>query len=320
MTTQVSVLMPMRNAEAYVQEAIESVLACQDVPLELIVIDDGSTDGSRSIVEKLDDARIRLIDGPCRGISAAMNKGMNFASGAVVMRCDSDDIYPPGRIKLQVKWMENHPDVVAVCGAFQMIDKKNKIIASPFSNIGNDAIDITEEIKNGEIRTSLCTFAMRADIAKTINFRDFFETAEDIDYIFRLREKGSIFFLNNLWYKYRIHNDSITHSQKNIRREFFEKTARNFAGQRMQLGVDALESGSPPSPPSGDEDRPHSAKIHIQKLAVGDAWRLYEAGDDAAAIRSAFFSAINNPFGIFGWIALFKIGIFVAFPFFKNKK
>jgi glycosyltransferase involved in cell wall biosynthesis len=92
-----SVLMPMRNAAPYVKSAIESVLAHQSSPLELVVMDDGSTDDSAAIVRSIIDKRVRLYPGPQAGISACLNAAWAHCSGDVVMRCDADDLFTPAR-------------------------------------------------------------------------------------------------------------------------------------------------------------------------------------------------------------------------------
>src|SRR5205814_7748320 len=91
----ISVIIPMRNAERYVRAAVESVLAQKDVELEVIVVDDGSTDGSAEVVRGIGDARVRIIPGPQKGISASFNAGLAEARGELLARCDADDLYPP---------------------------------------------------------------------------------------------------------------------------------------------------------------------------------------------------------------------------------
>ena len=117
---QVSVIVPTRNARAYVADAVRSVLDQPGVELEVIVIDDGSTDGSADVVRALNDPRVRIIPGPRAGISAAMNAGIEAARGQYLARCDADDLYPRGRLTRQLAWLAANPDVEAsfLPGAF----------------------------------------------------------------------------------------------------------------------------------------------------------------------------------------------------------
>src|SRR4051812_4814918 len=96
----ISVLMPVYNAERYVAEAIESILAQSPGDFEFIIIDDGSKDGSLAILERYAarDPRIRLVSRPNTGIVKALNQGLEMASGELVARMDADDIALPGRL------------------------------------------------------------------------------------------------------------------------------------------------------------------------------------------------------------------------------
>jgi teichuronic acid biosynthesis glycosyltransferase TuaG len=98
----VSVIMPVHNGESYIDEAIESVLSQHGVALELIVIDDGSTDSTRSIVSAIDDPRIRLLSLDRGGVSRARNAGIAAARGEWIAFCDSDDVWLPGRLARQM--------------------------------------------------------------------------------------------------------------------------------------------------------------------------------------------------------------------------
>jgi len=89
----VSVIMPMRNARPFVADALRSVLAQGGAELEVIVVDDGSTDGSGDIVRAMSDPRLRMVQGPAKGIAAAFNTGLAAARGELLARCDADDYY-----------------------------------------------------------------------------------------------------------------------------------------------------------------------------------------------------------------------------------
>lgn len=297
----VSVIMPMRNAAPYVEEAISSVLQCHTIDIELLVIDDGSTDNSREIVAGIADSRIRLLKGRQKGISNCLNIGIIEARGDYIMRCDADDRYPAGRIESQISWLVDNPQAIAICGGFDMINKSGEIIAKPFISHSPNISNISEELLDSVCRTHLCTFCIRTGAVKAMHgFREFFETAEDIDFSLRLGEMGAVYFTPTTAYHYRIHGESITHTQVSAKRIFYEETAKTFARQRRTTGQDALQAGTPPKPPA-EAGTASSAREHILNLMIGSAWNYYEQGDFWLATKMAFKLQIANPLNFLAW-------------------
>jgi glycosyltransferase involved in cell wall biosynthesis len=111
---KISVLMPAYNAAAYIREAISSVLAQTFRDFELLVINDGSTDNTESIVQSFNDPRVVLINKDHEGIAAALNIGLKLAQSSYIARFDADDICQPQRLEKQFNFLEDHPDYVLV--------------------------------------------------------------------------------------------------------------------------------------------------------------------------------------------------------------
>lgn len=109
---KVTVLMPVYNAEAYLREAMDSILAQTFTNFEFLIIDDGSTDGSAGIVRSYADRRIRLVQNERNlRLAATLNRGLGLARGEYVARMDADDISLPERLARQVAFMDAHPTV-----------------------------------------------------------------------------------------------------------------------------------------------------------------------------------------------------------------
>ena len=107
--------MAVFNGERYLAEAIQSVLAQEFDDLELIVVDDGSTDESSAIVQGFVDPRIRLLSNPTNvGLSRSLNRGVSDARGELVARLDADDIAEPHRLARQVAFLDANPDIALV--------------------------------------------------------------------------------------------------------------------------------------------------------------------------------------------------------------
>jgi glycosyltransferase involved in cell wall biosynthesis len=107
---EVTVLMPVFNAEAFLEEAIDSILQQTFSDFEFIIIDDGSTDNSVAIVESYKDERIRFVRNECNlGISETLNRGIGLASTQLIARMDADDLSHPERLQKQYDFMIKHP-------------------------------------------------------------------------------------------------------------------------------------------------------------------------------------------------------------------
>lgn len=160
---------------------------------------------------------------------------------------------------------------------------------------------VNDTLLTGQLITSFCTWLTRTAVLKKIGgARCWFETAEDLDLQFRLAMQGKIYHAPNLAYLYRIHDQSITHTQGHLLRDFFESTARQFQLQRQQRGYDDLMAGIPPVPPGG-QGRADSAGQHIAKLLTGEAWRLHRNGQKMKAIAKALQLIKIEPFDHTHW-------------------
>jgi glycosyltransferase involved in cell wall biosynthesis len=294
----------MRNADPFIREALESVLGQEGVDLEVIVVDDGSTDRSVEIVREVNDNRVRIVTGPCLGISMSVNTGLKEVRGEIVVRCDADDLYPPGRLSWQLQWLADHPDFGAVCGRFSSIDEQGRPLAD--LNSGETAEEITEELQKGITRTHLCTYAVRTELLQKIGgCRQWFRTAEDIDLQLRLAEAGRVWYEPKTCYQYRLHGTSITHTDTNALRRFYEATARDFAAQRRTGKQDELEQGKPPPVVVlSQTGSVHNIAKHMQGMLLGQAWAEHSRGEKLMAIRLGWRACWESPRQFAVWKSL----------------
>jgi glycosyltransferase involved in cell wall biosynthesis len=123
----VSVVMPVRNMEKTVGLAIESILAQTYSNIELLIMDDGSTDQTLAVVRRFSDSRIRLFSDSNRlGIAARLNQGIDMAEGAYLARMDADDLSLPNRIESQVAFLVQQPTIDLVGTAVTLINNRGK--------------------------------------------------------------------------------------------------------------------------------------------------------------------------------------------------
>nr|WP_321465553.1 glycosyltransferase family A protein [uncultured Desulfobulbus sp.] len=307
MLPEVSIIIPMRNAEPYILQTLTSILQERKCPLEILVVDDQSTDRSAAVVSSVPDPRVRIIDGPGRGIAASFNAGLSHVRGKITMRCDADDLYSHEKIRSQVRWLHAHPDYGAVCGRFATLDEKGKLVRE----FGEDetSCDITEELCAGLTRTSFCTFAVRTEILQKLGgFRDFFVTAEDIDCQLRLGEQTRVWFDAAVCYYYRLHGTSTIHQQDDDHRQYFDEMARTFQQQRQFEGNDALQRGTPPPLPCPIRNTPpQTASAHIQGLLLGKAWQEHTDGQKFQAIKTGMAAMRYQPNNWSAWKSVFAL-------------
>lgn len=120
----VSVVIPCYNGAIYLDEAIESVLAQEYDPLELIVVDDGSTDESGAVASQYRE--VRLISMPHSGVGATLNVGVRHALGELLAFLDADDRWLPDKLALQVPVLEGDPDVDMVFGHMRQFRQSDR--------------------------------------------------------------------------------------------------------------------------------------------------------------------------------------------------
>ena len=131
----VSVLMPVYNGEAFLREAIESILNQSYQNFEFLIVNDGSSDQSEEIIKSYSDSRIKYICNPENlGLIATLNLGIELSQGAYIVRMDADDISLPQRIEKQVGWMEAHPDYGLMGSWFEDFNGKSTLRLVKYSS------------------------------------------------------------------------------------------------------------------------------------------------------------------------------------------
>ena len=127
--------MPVYNGEKHIESAIQSILTQSIAEIELIIIDDGSTDGSVKIINHIVDERVRLIENvENRGVAYSLNKGLAAVRGKYIARMDSDDIALPLRFEKQINYLEKHPGL-SMCGSWvRAFGEVNTVYKYPEAN------------------------------------------------------------------------------------------------------------------------------------------------------------------------------------------
>ncbi len=214
----VSVLLAVYNAERYVEEAVRSVLGQTFRDIEVVIVDDGSKDGSLAILQRLaaEDARIQLVSRPNKGLSITAAEMVSRARGALISLMDHDDVMLPDCIATEVAYLAAHPECVAVGALSDTIDGTGTVTKRK-----RDVEIMTRAVTERPARfdcfpplaptISNPSAMVRTDaMRKAGSYRANMPFAHDTDLWFRLSRLGEIHRLNRVLLKYRIHGTNTT--------------------------------------------------------------------------------------------------------------
>ena len=209
----VSAAIITHNRAHYLEDAITSVLDQTVDDLELIVVDDGSTDDTAAVVEPYLD-RIRYVPCPHRGKAAARNTAVQLAGGELFAFCDSDDRWYPDRLERQLDALESHRDVGMVHGQVEVVDEEGR--ALPDHNATTRAIfsaahrrPATYASYASECRCLSSTILVRRAVFETVGPYDSQLSIEDYDFYLRLVLEYPVLFLDGpALAQYRVHDDT----------------------------------------------------------------------------------------------------------------
>lgn len=206
----VTVLMSVFNGDAYLEEAIESILSQSYSDFEFLIINDGSTDNTDTILKHAAkrDARIQVIHQDNQGLVASLNHGLRKARGQLVARIDADDIAYPQRLEKQVSHMAKHPYLLALGSAITLIDSDGNSLKDIYYPVGVD--EVRSQMLRGSKLAHPAVIMRRKEVMQVGAYREACRHAEDYDLWLRLLELGDIDNLTEPLLFYRHHENKIS--------------------------------------------------------------------------------------------------------------
>jgi glycosyltransferase involved in cell wall biosynthesis len=243
----VSVIVPTWNRAHLLGASVRSVLAeGERVDLELIVVDDGSTDGTAAMLAGFGDARVRVLVRPHEGIAAARNAGVAAARAPVIAFHDSDDVALPGRLEVPLAYLAAHPDVTLVIQNGRMLPpegdpagKEEPWVAPRVAQaLAARPIGVAEVFRwnLGQLQ-GMCFTRRGLDAAGPLDGG--FRILDDLDLVLRVAMVGPVVFLDRPAFAYRRHPAGVARDRTTVSEEavrLADKLAREHPEALAAIG------------------------------------------------------------------------------------
>lgn len=294
---KVSVILPIYNAERYLESAIRSILRQSFFDFELIAVDDGSTDHSGMILDWLatQDVRIVILRQSNAGVTKALNAGLAIARGDYIARMDADDIAQPNRFARQVAELDKRPDVVALGTQFCLIDPEGRPLKKV--PVPLDHADLDQQLFARQ-DLSIChpSVMMRAKALKEIGgYDERYSSAQDVDLFLRLAEVGELANLEDELMNYRIHTQSMGYQVRSAQIQNAWRAGKRAAARRNKIF-------RTPHPDTAEYQR---SKADICRMW---GWWAMTGGHTATARYYGRHAVMRNPFSRHNWkLMLFSL-------------
>ncbi|MBF2072892.1 MAG: glycosyltransferase [Synechococcales cyanobacterium C42_A2020_086] len=281
----VSVLMPVYNAERFLAQAVESILTQSFVDFEFLITNDGSRDRSLQILAAYAarDSRIRLLNRENKGVIYTLNEMLDRARGTFIARMDADDIAKPDRLAWQVQSLQQHPELVCVGGAFDLIDPQGRIVMTATMPQHND--EIQQKLLSGQtIINHPCMLIRRSALLQVGGYDPTMRTVEDLDLLLRLGEIGELANLPQVVLQYRFHMNSVSAQNIVLQTQMAREACQRAWTRRGINGV--YDSPQPWFRPSPDPDSRQQFFHRYGWWAFGNGFRGTAAGCGLRAIAA----------------------------------
>jgi hypothetical protein len=286
----ITVLMPVRDAEDFLTDALASILGQTYSHFRLLIVDDGSTDSTNEIIKSATDPRIKKIRFPkSKGIVHALNVGLDLADTEFIARMDADDVAAPDRFSQQLTLFTQNPQV-GVCGSsIEMFSGHSRcVVRYPETHeeiLGNLAM----------FKRSIChpSVMMRRSVLEGMRYCDRYTHAEDLHLWHRLIKKTQFYNIREPLLAYRLHSTQVSARYRSAQAEgtrkllmetlpkYFPTVENSVHENLLQLVV--------PSRDSRAEKAVNLRELHAQYVASNDKHPIISSTLFEQVILSKFF-------------------------------
>ena len=226
-----TVIIPAYNASAFLSDAVASVLVQTHPEVEVIVVDDGSTDDTAALLAQWQarDPRIRAVHQHNRGLAAARNAGLNVACGQYVAFLDADDVIHPEKLERQIAYLEAHPHTDLVYSDYTTADAELRPLTDEY--IGTKRMPLREAYIYTNVFPIMAPLLRRSMVERVGGFDEGLRACEDWDYWVRCERAGTFGYLPGLYSTYRMHGMQM-HRDLNFMLKYARIAAtKNYPGE-----------------------------------------------------------------------------------------
>jgi len=234
MTPKVTVLMTVYNGEKYLAEAIDGILNQTFRDFEFLIINDGSTDGSREIIKAYKDPRINLVDNERNiGLTASLNRGLRLAAGEYVARQDADDISLPERLEKQISILERNREVALLGSWYLEIDESGNPLRE--YRLPCEPLQICWD---SIFYCSFSTVVFRRErVLSNVGFyNESFRYAQDWELYSKIARTHTVVSVGECLVKYRLHSRSMTDTYGSVVQSEIDKIRTMNVGYYIESG------------------------------------------------------------------------------------
>jgi glycosyltransferase involved in cell wall biosynthesis len=226
MNLSASVVIPAYNAAAFLEETLAGVLAQSQRPLEVLVVDDGSTDGTGAIAERF-GSPVRCIRQENRGLSEARNRGIREARGGLIALLDADDLWLPAKLERQAALLEAEPRALAAFTLTDYIDAEGRVLRRSAAPRYPDLVRALL-LHSCVVGPPSAALIRREALDRVGLFDPRFSQCADWDMWLRLAEAGPIVYVEEPLVRYRVHASNMSRSIPLLERDTLAVLERFF--------------------------------------------------------------------------------------------
>jgi glycosyltransferase involved in cell wall biosynthesis len=272
----VSAVIPVYNGDAYVSDAIRSVLSQSRLPIECLVIDDGSTDATGEVVRQF-GGNVTYARQPRAGVSAARNHGAQLAKGGLIAFLDHDDEWLPAKLERQVQALQDQRATLALC-AVDVVDEDRRTLRTQRLRTRENLL--TGMLMFDGTETVSCSstgLIRREEFLRIGGFDPALSVSADWDLLFRILLSGPVAYVDEPLVRYRVHDSNMS---------------RDIAAMERDMTYAFEKACADPRLPPELRERERHAYARLYRMLAGS---YLAAGERKAAARALATSLWHDP-------------------------